>query len=125
MHHPSHGGRHHLSRGRTLLPLCLCAAALALLCLNAPAAYRAARGGRARGRNTVGGHLGLPSRLAALQQPASRPHRLAVVVPYRGREEQLRRMLAVTAECIQRGTPGVAFDIFVIEQSPRRGPLEP
>ena len=64
--------------------------------------------------------MGIPSRVSAQQlHGGKQTHRLAVVVPYRGRESQLRRMLTVTADCIRRGTQGTAFDIFIIEQSPR------
>ena len=121
MSHSSHGSRGHLPTKR-LLPVTIffLGTIAALLILNAALVQRTvSRGGRGD-RDSVGGHLGVPSRVAALQLPGGRgPHRLAVVVPYRGRESQLRRMLTVTADCIRRGTQGTAFDIFIIEQSPR------
>ena len=121
MSHSSHGSRLHFPTNRllpvTLFFLCTIAA---LLSLNAVLLQRTVLRGDRGYRDSVGGHLGVPLRVAALQLPGERgAHRLAVVVPYRGRESQLRRMLTVTTDCIRRGTQGTDFDIFIIEQSPR------
>ena len=129
----AHGSRARSHRGRRLLSGLLVISLVALLLLLTLAARRQAALGETTCRSSdfVGGHLGLPQRVAAQQprsvrhadaadaRPAARQHKLAVVVPYRDRPEQLDRMLAATADCVRQGTPGADFDIFVIEQSPR------
>ena len=137
----AHGGRTRSHRGRRLLS-CLCVLALLALLLMTLTAQRRgdASRGACRSHDFVGGHLGLPQRIAQQQQhreqqrqrvvqepivmaavdrPAARAHKLAVVVSYRDRPEQLDHMLMATADCIRRGTQGVAFDIFIFEQTPR------
>ena len=134
----AHGSRPRSHRGRRLLS-CLCIIALLVLLLMTLTAQR--RGepsrGACRSHDFVGGHLGLPQRVAQQQRrqqrqravqesvvvpvdrPAAREHKLAVVVSYRDRPEQLDHMLMATADCIRRGTQGVDFDIFIFEQTPR------
>ena len=134
----AHGSRPRSHRGRRLLSG-LCIIALLTLLLMTLTAQRRGDGSRGacRSHDFVGGHLGLPQRVAQQQRqqqwqravqesvvvtvdrPAAREHKLAVVVSYRDRPEQLDRMLMATADCIRRGTQGVAFDIFIFEQTPR------
>ena len=128
----AHGGRPRSHRGRRLLSGLLVIALAALLLLTLAARRQAALSDiTCRSSDFVGGHLSLPQRVAAQQpqsvrqadaadaRPAVRQHKLAVVVSYRDRPDQLDRMLAATADCIRQGTPGADFDIFIIEQSPR------
>ncbi len=135
----AHGGRTRSHRGRRLLS-CLCVIALLALLVMTLTAQRRGNAGRGacRSHDFVGGHLGLHQRIAQQQRqqqrqravqesvvaasvdrPAAREHKLAVVVSYRDRPEQLDHMLMATADCIRRGTQGVAFDIFIFEQTPR------
>ena len=46
---------------------------------------------------------------------APRPHKLAVIIPYRGRPAQLEQMLPVTRWCVSRS--GLDHQIFLMEQS--------
>ena len=139
----AHGGRPRSHRGRRLLSGLFLIALVTLLLMTLTAHRRAGSPGRAacRAPGFVGGHLGLPLRVAKQRQrerqqqaalqsvtaaaaaaavrPPARQHKLAVVVSYRDRPEQLDRMLTATADCIRRGTPEVAFDIFIVEQTPR------
>ncbi len=128
----AHGSRTRSHRGRRLLSGLLVISLVALLLLTLAARRRAALSDTTcRSSDFVGGHLGLPQRIAAQQphsvrqanaadaRPAVRQHKLAVVVSYRDRADQLDRMLVATADCIRQGTPGADFDIFIIEQSPR------
>ncbi|KAK9867535.1 hypothetical protein WJX84_008363 [Apatococcus fuscideae] len=58
---------------------------------------------------------GWASKKIGLRDEGPRPHKLAVIIPYRGRPAQLEQMLPVTNWCISRS--GIDHQIFLVEQS--------
>lgn len=115
--HPSRNVRRIKKRGVAIL-LVAALAAIALLnvlTVNSHSAlsWRTLAGNSFTHHSTVY-HTFHPQRISTDRRAGGR-HQLAVIIPYRQREDLLQAMLPVTEACIHKG--GIDFDIFIIEQS--------
>lgn len=71
-----------------------------------------------QGSDAVALAAALPQRAPPAAQQAQQGHRLAVLVPYRDRQQHLEALLAALRPFLER--QGRAHDVFVVEQASRR-----
>lgn len=93
--------------------ICAAAALLAALCLVLTSRLSRCNASRAASFSQMSA-----SRMAQRRDVSTgqRRKRLAVLIPYRDRPQQLATMLPITADCLARSS--VDADIFVLEQAP-------